>query len=527
MLNTPMTLEESCRVVANAFPTALIMVTPDGSIMMANQHAEQLSGYRTGELIGEPVDHLVPDRHSASHASHRAKFIKSPEPRAMGLGRDLFLRRKDGTEVPVEIGLSPVVTVLGTVVLASIVDLSHRIQIRERLEDLAQRLSLATEAAGIGVWVYDLATQSLTWDERMLELYGLTPEEFSGAYEAWENGVHPDDITAARADVQAALGGNKGFHSEFRVVWPSGEVRHLEAHATVQHDPDGRPTQMIGVNLDITEKKQAEDLKQELYESIRLQAEELTVARDHALESDRLKSTFLATMSHELRTPLNSIIGFTGIVSSGMAGPLNTEQEKQLSMVQGSARHLLSLINDVLDISKIEAGQLEVDQAVFDAGPALKRCLEMVSAQAAKKSITLESQIDPRVGELVSDERRLEQIVLNLLSNAVKFTEQGEVVLRADVIDANKGSDGSGSPSLRVQVVDTGCGIAPADLEWVFHPFRQVGTGLDRAHEGTGLGLAICQRLAGLLGGEVSAQSVLGQGSTFELRLPTHPTRSA
>jgi signal transduction histidine kinase len=230
-----------------------------------------------------------------------------------------------------------------------------------------------------------------------------------------------------------------------------------------------------------------------------------------AQEADRLKSAFLASMSHELRTPLNSIIGFTGIMLQSLAGPLNPEQEKQLNMVYDSAKHLLALINDVLDISKIEAGQLEVASELFDIRQAIEKVVRTVTPLAEKKGLALLTRVAPEVGQIVSDRRRVEQILINLLNNAVKFTEQGEVRIACQVDDG----------WLVTRVVDTGIGIKPEDIGKLFKPFRQIETGLTRRYEGTGLGLSICRRLVEMLGGEIWAESEgEGKGSVFGFTLP-------
>jgi PAS domain S-box-containing protein len=282
-------------------------------------------------------------------------------------------------------------------------------------------------------------------------------------------------------------------------------------------DYDGRVC-VVGAGVDITERIRAEaelrNVNEHLERTVAERTEELRDALVRAEAADQMKSAFLATMSHELRTPLNSIIGFTGIVLQELAGPLNPEQAKQLGMVRTSARHLLALINDVLDISKIEAGQLEVRREPVDLRAAIEQVLATVGPLAADKGLALEADLGADLGELTADRRRVEQVLLNLLSNAVKFTDEGAVRLAAECVDGDR--------AVRVRVVDTGIGIAPDDLGELFQPFRQLDSGMTRQHEGTGLGLAICRRLATLMGGTITASSTLGVGSEFVVELPRH-----
>jgi signal transduction histidine kinase len=254
---------------------------------------------------------------------------------------------------------------------------------------------------------------------------------------------------------------------------------------------------------DITERREIEN-------GLKKAHEELTELATELKRTARVKSEFLANMSHELRTPLNSIIGFTGIILQGIVGHLNDEQKKQLNMVRDSAQHLLSLINDVLDISKIEAGQLQIAYENYDLRHTIERAVESARPLAGKKGLELTCAISPEIETITSDHRRLEQILLNLISNAIKFTKKGSVKIECE-------SEGD---NVTIRVIDTGIGIKTEDMEIIFQAFRQIDSGMTRKYEGTGLGLSICKRLVELMGGKIWVTSVWGSGSTFSISLP-------
>jgi signal transduction histidine kinase len=251
------------------------------------------------------------------------------------------------------------------------------------------------------------------------------------------------------------------------------------------------------------------DYRDHLEKIVEDRTRELSDANERLKELDRLKSMFIASMSHELRTPLNSIIGFTGIMVKGLAGEINAEQKKQLGMVQDSARHLLALINDVIDISKIEAGKIEAGVSTFNLADVIREVGNTVGPAAQDQGLVLNIEIPGPIA-VTSDERRIKQVIMNLVSNAIKFTDRGSV----DLTVTQKGA------VAEVRVRDTGIGIGKEDLERLFRPFGRIAVP-GRLTEGTGLGLYLSKKLARFLGGDITAESELHKGSVFTFSFPT------
>lgn len=346
--------------------------------------------------------------------------------------------------------------------------------------------------------------------------FGYSEEEIIGRHVV---GTIVPEVESTGRDLRPLLdhiASDPGQH-EYHVnenVRRNGERVWVAWTNKVTVDGGGHPTGVLSIGTDISELQRVESdlrrLNSELEQKVAERTADLAAARDRAEAADRIKSAFLAAMSHELRTPLNSIIGFTGILLQGLPGPLNPEQSRQLGMVQGSARHLLDLINDILDLSKIEAGQLQTEAQRFDAAASVESALRLVTPLADRKGLRLTAEVAPEVGEIVNDRRRFEQVLINLLSNAVKFTEHGQVRLTC----------APSGPELLTRVTDTGIGIRAEDLPTLFQPFQQLDSGLARHHEGSGLGLSICKRLVEMMGGRIWVESEWGRGTTLSFTLP-------
>ena len=381
------------------------------------------------------------------------------------------------------------------------------------LRESEERLSIATHAANIGIWDWDIVTNELVWDEQMYRQYRVRKEDFGGAYQAWTRSVLPEDLPRASAAIMQALRGESEYATEFRIVWPDGSIRHIAAQSLTFRDAAGRAQRMVGVNYDITERThaQAELLRHRnhLEELVAERTAALSVAVKEAKAASRAKSVFLATMSHELRTPLNSVIGFSHLMRG--SATMSADEKHNMAIIHRSGQHLLTLINDILELSKVEAGRLTLQSAAFDPRAMLRDVLDMVRPRADQNGLALVLDCDGVPGAVRADGARLRQVLLNLLSNAVKFVEQGSVTL-----ELRGRALAGGRHALAFAVRDTGAGIAPADQARIFEPFIQAEGG---TKEGTGLGLSIAREFVSLMGGRLELESAPGAGSVFRFSI--------
>ncbi len=382
-------------------------------------------------------------------------------------------------------------------------ELEQRVQERTlEIETTHQRLELATTSSGIGVWELKSGIDAFYWDKRMHDIYGTSLDNFNPTLSNWLNLIHPEDRQAEQEKRSQAIMQGGYYENEYRIIRMDGSVRYVNSNAVVLMDEQRNFKDMIGVNMDITTIKRAE-------ETLRLANSEL----ERAL---RVKDEFLANMSHELRTPLNAILGLSESLDEQIAGPLNEKQQKYIHTISESGRHLLSLINDILDLAKIEAGQIKLDINKMDIQAVCQSSLRMVKELAQKKNQQIELDMDNKLDLIWADERRLKQMMVNLLSNAIKFTPpQGKIGLE---IRADESTN-----QVSITVWDSGIGIKETDLMRLFQPFVQLDSGLARESAGTGLGLALVAQMARLHGGSVSATSQPGVGSRFTIVLPWEP----
>jgi PAS domain S-box-containing protein len=387
--------------------------------------------------------------------------------------------------------------------------LLEREQARQEAEESVRasqsRLQMALDAAEIGDWDIDLRTGAIRHSLMHDRCYGYTEAATDWSAGRFLSRVHPDDRERVQASVVRTMSLHTPWQDEFRVIWPDGSVHWLTSRGTFLSRP-GEPGFIVGVVIDNTARRQAEELRMH---SVRLEAQNRQIQ-----EANRLKSEFLANMSHELRTPLNAVIGFAEILRTDAAKVSEAKRVEYLGHIASSGRHLLRLINDVLDLSKVESGKFDLAPELVQLPALVRDVAAVLQPEASRKGVHVEVEVAPALSEVVLDPARLKQMLYNLLSNAIKFTgKDGTVALRAVP---------EGEREMRIEVEDNGIGIAADDLPKLFRQFQQVHTGPAKSYQGTGLGLVLTRHLAELHGGSVGVRSTLGVGSVFHLRLPRH-----
>jgi protein-histidine pros-kinase len=469
-------------------PDAILIVNATGRMVLANAQTQAVFGYARDELIGHPVEMLLPQRYRHQHLGHRVGFFEQPRKRSMGAGLELFGQRRGGEEFAVEISLSPLDMEESMMVMCAVRDLTDRHEARRKAERQFRDL---LESAPDAMVIVDAQGKIVLVNSQAVALFGWRHEEMLG---------QPIELLVPQRLRAAHPGHRAAFFAQPK---PRQMGAGLELHGLRKDNSEFpveislSPIQTEGGLLiasairDATERKRSEQILQ---------------------EANRMKSEFLANMSHELRTPLNGILGFSELLVDQRFGPLNDKQREYIGDIHECGLHLLQLINDVLDLSKVEAGKMANHVEVFSPQAALSSVCTVVGPMARKKRVQLHQPAHVERDTVALDQQKFKQILLNLLSNAVKFTEPGGQVF----VDM----DHNGEDQLRVTVRDTGIGIAQADIGRLFQAFQQLDGGLARRHEGSGLGLALTRKLVELMGGRIEVDSRLGEGSSFTVHLP-------
>jgi len=492
-------------------PVGCVISGPDFRILQVNAAFERIFGYTREELDRNDAWALIVPVELRAWILEQLRPLATSEASITLVNENIT---RSGARITCRWTNTPLHGPSGKMIghIGMCEDISQQVETERALRGSEARFRALAEVSPTVVFRTDAEGRCTYVNSRWRDVSGREPGSALGL--GWLEAVHPEDLGMVSDAWRTTLTGGT-FRQEYRLLRPDGSAAWVLGQATPEFGEEGRVTGYVGTVNDITDLKATElELQRSrdlLEQRVRERTSELAAAKERAEHADRVKSTFLSTMSHELRTPLNSILGFTDVVLEGLSGPLTEEQRRHLGIVRESSVHLLGLINDMLDLTRIEAGQLRFEIGEVDLPDLLRRRVEGFEAEAVRKGLALATSIGAGVGTIRSDAKRVSQIVDNLLSNAVKFTDQGSVELIARRV----------GDRVEVSVIDTGHGIDPGDLPLLFKPFFTQSTGSpSRMQEGIGLGLPISRHLAQALGGTIHVASQPGHGSRFTVSLP-------
>lgn len=476
---------------------AIYMIDPNGIVKTWNVGAERIKGYTPNEVIGTNFSRFFTDDDITKGEPLRILQYATDHGMFQSEG---WRVRKNGSKFWASIMLYSMrdreENIIGFAKITQ--DITEQKKVKNEYENLIHRFNIACNVANIGIWEWDIETNVLTWNSIMFQLYGRQEGEICPSYQVWSDSLHPDDREITEKTIANASLSGEPFKYEFRIIWPNGVIRYMNAQASVVYDEESQHRRMIGINLDTTE--------------IRTLSADLHAEKNRAEDANRAKSEFLANMSHEIRTPMNGIIGIAEIL---LETELTSDQSRYLKLLCQSAQSLLVIINDILDISKVEAGKIEFQAIPINLKSLIDGAVSVVYQTALEKDIAVEVSIAPNVPEWITgDPTRLRQIILNFLSNALKFTEHGTVSIQLKVeLHEN-------DPFLRFEVRDTGAGIPLDKQHLLFEKFSQIDPSNVNKFGGTGLGLAISKQLVEAMLGTIGVDSELHCGSTFWFSIP-------
>jgi PAS domain S-box-containing protein len=464
-------------LVIESMPEAIIVTNSAGEIIRANRQVTALFGYTSEQLINQPIELLVPERYRDKHRSLRTGFLKESISRKMGEGMDLFARRQDGSEFPVEIGLNTLSGIGGVNVLATIFDITSRKKNAALLLHTNTRFSLAASAAGLGFWDYDLQRNTLQCDDTMYVIYGMEKTDATEQpFSYWASAVHPDDLPAVELALQAAIDGEAPFNTEFRIIKPTGAQRYIKAQSFVLRDGTGIAKKMYGVNVDITDRKIAEKHQEKLMRNLSAINEEL--------------NSFAYIASHDLKSPLRGIDQLAGWVAEDLADKLDPSTQKHLALMQSRIKRMENLLDDLLEYSR--AGRNSGEQTVVDTRLLVQDIVELIGST---QTIHI-NYLNP-MPVFETHKVPLEVVFRNLIGNAIKHHPRTQIQL---YISANKHNG-----VFEFGVGDDGAGIAREHQEKIFAMFQTLKP-RDKV-EGSGIGLALVKKTVEGLGGTIRVES--------------------
>jgi|GEM_PF-5873541 len=504
------TMEQELRKVSYAVensPAAVVITNARAIIEYVNPKFTRITGYSAEEAVGQNPRVLKSGLHPKEFYKEMWKTLTA--------GKEwrgkLYNRKKNGEFFWEAASISSISNDQGKIThyVAIKEDITTQVELEQALQKTRERLDKTQEIAHLGSWELDLDANRLFWSDEVYRIFGLERTVAPLTYEDFLDLVHPRDRESVESGYYTTVSrGDETFEAEHRIVRRSdGETRWVLEKCTHEKDGKDRVVRSVGMVLDITERKLGEIALKE--------------ARDAAEAANRAKSDFLASMNHELRTPLNVVIGFSEVLAERMFGELNEKQMKSVENIMDAGKRLLGLINDILDLSRMESGKMGLEPTTVHVKQLMENIRVLFREKIYKHHLKVE--ITASDGLYASaDERMLKQIMFNLLSNAVKFTpDEGSIEVRAETVEQDGQAGGNRGPWLKVCVSDSGIGIRPEDQGRLFRAFEQLDSGSGRRYQGSGLGLSLCKRFVEMHGGKIWAESEgEGKGSTFCFMIP-------
>ena len=444
------------------------------------------------------IERFIPPEHRGTMQARALRMADEVDGRVAQ--EEIQIVRVDGLRRDVSLRVRMLDSDGSLSMLGTMIDVTEQRAARQALRDANERAALAARAVGVGTWELDNRSGRATWDEQMWRLRGLEPRPRPLSYEELQSLVHPDDLPAIKHEYELSAREQRPAGGQFRVRWPDGSWHWLATRSIPIVDANGLEVRRLGVNWDVTQAREAELALQE---------------RMLAQRESRAKSQFLARMSHELRTPLHAVIGFAQLLLTDPAVALSGEPREQLRHILAAGEHLLALVNDVLDLSSLDTGEIKFEPQAVELRAVYDAAAPMVANLAAEHGVQVRA--DALAHSAWADSTRLRQVLLNLLTNGIKYNRRGGTVRVESAAQGNQ---------VVLRVLDSGRGMAREQLALAFEPFNRLGLE-SKGIEGTGIGLAIVKANVERMGGSVSVHSTPDVGSVFEVRLPAVPSARA
>ncbi|WP_374626059.1 PAS domain S-box protein [Devosia sp.] len=490
--------DETFRAILECAPDAMIIADADGVMLIVNAEAERLFDYPRLDLIGQPIELLMPERFRGAHPEHRAHYTAQPHRRPMGAGLELFGRRRDGSEIPVEISLAPL-PIEGTgLTCCTIRDVSARRSAEEAHRRTMEAYRMAVEVAEIGTWFWDVVKDQITWSGQFRKLFGLQSDATLN-YDEITRLIHPEDKPRIDAAIEAALRRDVPYDIEYRIVWPDGSVRWLIAKGRVRRNAEGTPLDMQGTITDVTERKRAQEVLRQREAQARRTAE--LMRSNHDLEQ------FAYVAAHDLQEPLRMVASFTQLLGQRYKGRLDADADEFIDFAVDGAQRMQQLIKDLLAYCRLgTGGQAPRRTSCLDA---LDEALRNLQVAISESGATITNDALP---EVLADRAQLAQLFQNLIGNAIKYRSEQPPRIHVGV-------RASESEEWIFSVRDNGIGIDAKYHDRIFAMFQRLH-GRTR-YPGTGIGLTLCRKIVERHGGRIWVAPGSGTGTTFMFSLPS------